>query len=64
MEVTYFAHIFWNLIDKGNFVESEVARDYQDVVKYVSKGATIEDAVIDLYRKMKDSGEKFFNIEC
>ena len=55
---------FWNLIDEGNFVESEVARDYRDVVKYVGKGATIEDAVIDLYRKMKDGGEKFFNIEC
>lgn len=55
---------FWNLIDEGNFVEGEVARDYRDVVKYVGKGATIEDAVIDLYRKMKDSGEKFFNIEC
>lgn len=55
---------FWNLIDEGNFVESEVARDYRDVVKYVGKGTTIEDAVIDLYRKMKDAGEKFYNIEC
>ena len=55
---------FWDLIDEGNFVEGKVARDYRDVVKYVGKGATIEDAVIDLYRKMKDGGEKFYNIEC
>lgn len=55
---------FWDLIDEGNFVEGKVARDYRDVVKFVGKGATIEDAVIDLYRKMKDSGEKFYNIEC
>lgn len=51
---------FWNLIDEGNFVEGKVARDYRDVVKYVGKGATIEDAVVDLYHKMKDGGEKFF----
>ena len=50
---------FWDLIDEGNFVEGKVARDYRDVVKYVGKGATIEDAVVDLYRKMKDGGEKF-----
>ena len=55
---------FWDLIDEGNFVEGKVARDYRDVVKYVGKGATIEDAVVDLYRKMKDGGEKFYNIEC
>ena len=55
---------FWELIDEGNFVEGEVAYDYRDVVKYVGKGATIEDAVIDLYRKMKDGGEKFYNFEC
>ena len=55
---------FWDLIDEGNFVEGKVARDYRDVVKYVGKGATIEDAVINLYRKMKDGGEKFYNIEC
>ena len=55
---------FWDLIDEGNFVEGEVAYDYRDVVKYVGKGATIEDAVIDLYRKMKDGGEKSYNIEC
>ena len=55
---------FWDLIDEGNFVEGKVARDYRDVVKYVGKGATIEDAVIDLYHKMKDGGEKFYNIEC
>ena len=55
---------FWDLIDEGNFVEGEVAYDYRDVVKYVGKGATIEDAVIDLYRKMKDGGEKFYNFEC
>ena len=55
---------FWDLIDGGNFVEGKVARDYRDVVKYVGKGATIEDAVVDLYRKMKDGGEKFFDIEC
>ena len=55
---------FWDLIDGGNFVEGKVARDYRDVVKYVGKGATIEDAVVDLYRKMKDGGEKFYNIEC
>ena len=55
---------FWDLIDEGNFVEGKVARDYRDVVKYVGKGATIENAVIDLYRKMKDGGEKFYNIEC
>ena len=55
---------FWDLIDEGNFVDGKVARDYRDVVKYVGKGATIEDVVIDLYRKMKDGGEKFFNIEC
>ena len=55
---------FWDLIDEGNFVEGKVARDYRDVVKYVGKGATIEDAVVDLYRKMKDGGEKFFDIEC
>ena len=55
---------FWDLIDEGNFVEGEVARDYRDVVKYVAKGVTIEDAVIDLYHKMKDGGEKFYNIEC
>ena len=55
---------FWDLIDEGNFVEGKVARDYRDVVKYVGKGASIEDAVIDLYRKMKDGGEKFYNIEC
>ena len=55
---------FWDLIDEGNFVEGKVARDYRDVVKYVGKGATIEAAVVDLYRKMKDGGEKFYNIEC
>ena len=55
---------FWDLIDEGNFVEGKVARDYRDIVKYVGKGATIEDAVVDLYRKMKDGGEKFYNIEC
>ena len=55
---------FWDLIDEGNFVEGKVARDYRDIVKYVGKGATIEDAVVDLYRKMKDCGEKFYNIEC
>ena len=55
---------FWDLIDEGNFVEGKVARDYRDIVKYVGKGATIENAVIDLYRKMKDGGEKFYNIEC
>ena len=55
---------FWDLIDEGNFVEGKVARDYRDIVKYVGKGATIEDAVIDLYRKMKDGDEKFYNIEC
>ena len=55
---------FWNLIDEGNFVKGKVSRDYRDVVKYVGKGATIEDAVVDLYHKMKDGGEKFFNIEC
>ena len=55
---------FWNLIDEGNFVESEVARDYRVVVKYVGKGTTIENAVVDLYHKMKDGGEKFYNIEC
>ena len=55
---------FWDLIDEGNFVKGGVARDYRDVVKYVGKGVTIEDAVIDLYRKMKDGGEKFYNIEC
>ena len=55
---------FWALIDEGNFVEGKVACDYRDVVKYVGKGTTIGDAVIDLYRKMKDGGEKFFNIEC
>ena len=55
---------FWDLIDDGNFVEGKVARDYRDVVKYVGKGANIEDAVVDLYRKMKDGGEKFYNIEC
>ena len=55
---------FWDLIDEGNFVEGKVARDYRDIVKYVGKGATIEDAVIDLYHKMKDGGEKFYNIEC
>ena len=55
---------FWDLIDEGNFVEGKVARDYRDIVKYVGKGATIEDAVVDLYRKMKDGGEKFFDIEC
>ena len=55
---------FWDLIDGGNFVEGKVVRDYRDVVKYVGKGATIEDAVVDLYRKMKDGGEKFYNIEC
>ena len=42
---------FWDLIDEGNFVKGKVARDYRDVV-------------LDLYNKMKDSGEKFFNIEC
>ena len=47
---------FWDLIDEGNFVEGKVARDYRDVVKYVGKGATIEDAVVDLYHKMKDGG--------
>lgn len=51
---------FWSLIDEGNFVEGEVAYDYRDFVKYVGKGATIEDAVIDLYHKMKDSGEKWW----
>ena len=55
---------FWDLIDEGNFVEGEVARDYRDIVKYVGKGATIEDAVVDLYCKMKNGGEKFYNIEC
>ena len=55
---------FWDLIDEGNFVEGKVARDYRDIVKYVGKGATIEDAVVDLYHKMKDGGEKFYNIEC
>ena len=55
---------FWDLIDGGNFVEGKVARDYRDVVKYVGKGATIEAAVVDLYHKMKDGGEKFYNIEC
>ena len=55
---------FWDLIDEGNFVEGKVARDYRDIVKYVGKGVTIEDAVIDLYHKMKDGGEKFYNIEC
>ena len=55
---------FWDLIDEGNFVEGKVAHDYRDVVKYVGKGATIEDAVVDLYRKMKDGGERFYNIEC
>ena len=55
---------FWGLIDEGIFVEGEVALDYRDVVKYVGKGATIEDAVVDLYHKMKDGDEKFFNIEC
>ena len=55
---------FWDLIDEGNFVEGKVVRDYRDIVKYVGKGATIEDAVIDLYHKMKDGGEKFYNIEC
>lgn len=55
---------FWDLIDEGNFVDGKVACDYRDVVKYVGKGATIEDAVIDLYHKMKDGGEKFYNIEC
>ena len=55
---------FWDLIDEGNFVEGKVARDYRDVVKYVGKGSTIEDAVVDLYRKMKDGGEKFFDIKC
>ena len=55
---------FWDLIDEGNFVKGGVARDYRDVVKYVGKGATIEDSVVDLYHKMKDGGEKFFNIEC
>ena len=55
---------FWDLIDEGNFVEGKVARDYRDIVKYVGKGATIEDAVVDFYRKMKDGGEKFYNIEC
>lgn len=55
---------FWDLIDEGNFVEGKVARDYRDIVKYVGKGATIEDAVVDLYCKMKDGGEKFYNIEC
>ena len=55
---------FWDLIDEGNFVEGKVARDYRNVVKYVGKGATIEDAVVDLYRKMKDGDEKFYNIEC
>ena len=47
---------FWDLIDEGNFVEGKVARDYRDVVKYVGKGVSIEDAVVDLYRKMKDGG--------
>lgn len=55
---------FWDLIDEGNFVEGKVARDYRDIVKYVGKGATIEDAVVDLYCKMKGGGEKFYNIEC
>ena len=55
---------FWDLINEGNFVEGKVARDYRDIVKYVGKGASIEDAVIDLYRKMKDGGEKFYNIAC
>lgn len=55
---------FWDLIDEDNFVEGKVARDYRDVVKYVGKGVTIEDAVIDLYHKMKGGGEKFYNIEC
>lgn len=55
---------FWDLIDEGNFVEGKVTRDYRDVVKYVGKGVTIEDAVVDLYHKMKDGGEKFYNIEC
>ena len=55
---------FWDLIDEGNFVEGKVVRDYRDIVKYVGKGASIEDAVVDLYRKMKDGGEKFYNIEC
>ena len=55
---------FWDLIDEGNFVEGKVARDYRDIVEAVCKGATIEDAVVDLYHKMKDGGEKFYNIEC
>lgn len=53
---------FWNLIDEGNFVEGKVARDYRDVVKYVGKGVTIKDAVLDLYNKMKDGGEKFLTL--
>ena len=31
---------------------------------YLIDNRTIEDAVIDLYHKMKDGGEKFYNIEC
>lgn len=52
----------WDLIDKGNFVKGKVARDYRDVVKYVGKGVTIKDAVLDLYNKMKDGGEKFLTL--